>query len=36
MSRQTALGWLAFYNYKDATPTALRWRIGNFVRPATP
>jgi hypothetical protein len=24
MSRLTALGWLAFYNYKDAAPTALR------------
>jgi len=24
MSRLTALGWLAFYDYKDAAPTALR------------
>jgi hypothetical protein len=32
MSRLTALGWLAFYNYKDAAPTALRLGTGNFVR----
>jgi hypothetical protein len=25
MSRLTALGWLAFYLYNDAAPTALRW-----------
>jgi hypothetical protein len=33
MSRLTALGWLAFYLYNDAAPTALRW--GNFVRRTT-
>jgi hypothetical protein len=32
MSRLTALGWLVFYNYKDAAPTALRLSAGNFVR----
>jgi hypothetical protein len=32
MSRLTALGWLVFYNYKDAAPTALRLSTGNFVR----
>jgi hypothetical protein len=33
MSRLTALGWLAFYRYNDAAPTALR--VGNFVRRTT-
>ena len=32
MSRLTALGWLVFYDYKDAAPTALRLGTGNFVR----
>jgi hypothetical protein len=32
MSRLTAPGWLVFYDYKDAAPTALRLSAGNFVR----
>jgi hypothetical protein len=31
MSRLTALGWLAVYDYNDAAPTALR--LGAGTRP---
>jgi len=34
MSRLTALGWLALYNYKDAAPMALRLGAGTFARRA--